>query len=123
MKNELDIVRDYLNKKGYSYEEKYDIVYKTQEFMLVYNYQNAFGEKKSGWIVLYAKKRNGGKFMLVIEEINSSCRHSVVCAYGQTFCTTNGYRIGHEEELEESELIPMIEKNLKKYCIKKICDD
>ena len=123
MNEAATIVRNYLIKNGYSYKDKEDCVYKTVGFTLVYSYNNAFDEIRHGWIHIYAKKRANGKYMLVIEEVNSDCRHLIVCAYGQTFCTTSGYSTGHSEELDESDLVPMIEKNLKKYCIKKICDD
>ena len=60
---------------------------------LVVEYKSKSNYGSCGYITISAKRTDCG-YSLLIEESTPSCRHYVLCSYGQEFVTTNGYGVG-----------------------------
>lgn len=82
-------------------------------FDMKYKSESIYGSV--GYIDVEINETDGG-YSLVITETSPMGRKSVVCSYGQCFCTTNGYLKGQNTLIQTiDEIIDKINNNLVSY--------
>lgn len=105
----LQQVVNFLEEKNYHYKK----VEHEHRVTVRYKTESIYGS--FGWLDIYVYEADRDKCNLTIINIYPSCRRSVVCSFGQTYVSCQGYAIGKAEPLDKKQLVVKVERALSCY--------